>query len=100
MRKLYRAKHDLLLGELKDFERDFCVSGENAGLHVLLTDRRGRNEADLERAAYDQDVKVYGMGDFYMEKAKDIPATLILGYGGLSQEEIGEGISLLKKVWC
>lgn len=100
MRKLYRTKHDLLLGKLKDFERDFTVSGENAGLHVLLTDKRGRNEAALEKAACDLDVKVYGMGAFYMEETNDIPATMILGYGGLSQEEIMEGISLLKKVWC
>ncbi|MDE7247180.1 MAG: PLP-dependent aminotransferase family protein [Lachnospiraceae bacterium] len=100
MRKLYRTKHDLLLGELRDFEKDFNVSGENAGLHVLLTDMRGRSEEALERAAKEADVKVYGMGAFRMEEAQGMPATMILGYGGLSPEEIEEGISLLKKVWC
>lgn len=118
MRKLYRTKHDLLLGELRDFEKKFTLSGENAGLHVLLTDRRGRSEADLERAAAQADVKVYGMRAFYMEEGRaesggrteqaecgtdgetqDMPATMILGYGGLTVEEIGEGISALKKVW-
>lgn len=105
MRKLYRTKHDLLLGELRDFEKKFILSGENAGLHVLLTDRWGRSEADLERAAAQADVKVYGMRDFYMEEGgtdgetKDMPAAMILGYGGLTVEEIGEGISALKKVW-
>lgn len=100
MRKLYRTKHDLLLGELKDFERDFNVSGEHAGLHVLLTDKRGRSENALEQAAAEADVKVYGMGAFYMEKEQGMPATMILGYGGLMPEEIETGISLLKKVWC
>lgn len=100
MRKLYRVKHDLLLGELKDFEEYFTVSGENAGLHVLLTDRKGRSESVLEQAAAEADVKVYGMGAFYMEEVNDIPAIMILGYGGLSSEEIEEGISILKKVWC
>lgn len=100
MRKLYRTKHDFLLGELKDFERDFTVSGENAGLHVLLTDKRGRSEEALEKAAYDQDVKVYGMGAFRMKEETGVPATMILGYGGLSVEEIGAGTDILKKVWC
>lgn len=113
MRKLYRTKHDFLLGALKDFERDFTVTGENAGLHILLTDKRGRSEAFLEQAAAGEDVKVYGMGAFRMEEeqvrdsrrecagweAGDAPAAMILGYGGLTAEAIGEGISALKKVW-
>lgn len=105
MRKVYRAKHDLLLGELRGWEADFAVSGENAGLHVLLADKRGRDEESLVRAAEEADVKVYGMGAFRMQESglkaaeKKEPATLILGYGGLSETEIREGIEKLKKVW-
>lgn len=100
MRKLYRTKHDFLLGELREFERDFTLSGENAGLHVLLTDKRGRREAALEQAAAEADVKVYGMGAFRMEEEQTKgPAAMILGYGGLTQEAIREGILALKKVW-
>ena len=100
MRKRYRTKRDFLLGRLRDFEKDFTVSGENAGLHVLLKDKRGRSEEALEQAAAGEDVKVYGMGAFRMEEEQvKGPATMILGYGGLTTEEIGEGISALKKVW-
>lgn len=118
MRKLYRTKHDFLLGELKDFEKNFTLSGENAGLHVLLADRKGRSEEELEGAAAKADVKVYGMGAFCMEEeepkdsgrenqtkrkrdeaAQGTSATMILGYGGLTLEAIGEGILALKKVW-
>lgn len=116
MRKVYRVKHDLLLGELREWETDFAVSGENAGLHILLTDRRGRNEESLVKEAASADVKVYGMGAFLMTsdvqttdgltakrpEAGEIqtkPATLILGYGGLSSEEIREGMARLKKAW-
>lgn len=105
MRKVYRAKHDLLLGELKGWETDFAVSGENAGLHVLLADKRGRDEESLVRAAAEADVKVYGMKAFRMKEDSPptgetkVPATLILGYGGLSETEIREGIERLKKVW-
>lgn len=104
MRKVYRAKHDLLLGELKGWEADFAVSGENAGLHVLLADKRGRDEESLVRAAAEADVKVYGMDAFRMEEGsrteeKKAPATLILGYGSLAEAEIREGVERLKKVW-
>ncbi len=101
MRKLYRTKHDLLLDELKELEEDFSVSGENAGLHVLLTDKRGRSEEQLEHAAAVAEVKVYGLEAFRMEGTteKGDLATMILGYGGLSPEEITEGIGILKKVW-
>ncbi len=99
MRKRYRMKHDFLLGALKDFEGDFIVSGENAGLHVLLTDQRGRSEAALEQAARHVDVKVYGMGAFRMEEEQNTPAAMILGYGGLSMEELAEGMQRLKRCW-
>lgn len=102
MRKQYREKHDLMLSELKPFERAFHISGEGAGLHVLLTDRRERGEDELARAAAQADVRVYQMRDFRMdadEGGSDAAAMLILGYGGLSHEEIREGVARLKKVW-
>ncbi len=117
MRKVYRTKHDLLLGEVRGWEKDFAVSGENAGLHILLTDKRGRDEESLVRAAQKADVRVYGMSAFRMtvtgstekltnevkiaeeRKGKNSPATVILGYGSLSETEIREGIERLKKAW-
>ena len=108
MRKEYRMKHDLLLGELKAIEKDFAVSGGSAGLHVLLKDLRGRSEEILAQGAESEDVKVYCMSAFQMEesdmemiseKKQRSPATLILGYGGMSEEEIKEGIRRLKKIW-
>ena len=70
MRKQYREKHDLLLNELKPFEKDFRISGSNAGLHIIMTDRKGRAEEDLARKAADVDVKVYRMRDFRMEDSE------------------------------
>ena len=99
MRKQYREKHDLLLNELKPFERVFRITGSNAGLHIILTDRKGRAEEELARMAAEMDVKVYRMQDFRMEDAAARPAMLILGYGALTPEEIREGIALLKQVW-
>lgn len=110
MRKQYRIKHDILLNELKPFEQFFKISGGNAGLHILLTDRQDRSEEKLAALAKDAGIKVYCMGAFRMEEAEkqtqedgqkeSEPATMILGYGALSPEEIREGTAILKKVWC
>lgn len=110
MRKQYRIKHDILMNELKPFEHFFKISGGNAGLHILLTDRQDRSEEELAALARDAGIKVYCMGAFRMEEAEkqtqedgqkeSEPATMILGYGALSPEEIREGTAILKKVWC
>ena len=101
MRKQYRMKHDFLLNELKPFEKDFQISGGSAGLHILLTDTKDRSEEELATLAENNGVKVYCMGEFRLDKSEKEPepATMILGYGGLSMEEIREGIERLKKVW-
>lgn len=99
MRKRYREKHELILNALRSFERAFDISGSNAGLHVLLTDRQGRSEGELADAAAREGVRVYQMQDFRMEESTDAPAMLILGYGALTGEEICEGISILENVW-
>ena len=101
MRKIYREKHDLLLNELKDMEEIFQVSGEGAGLHILLDDKKGRKEKELLEVAAAAGVKAYGLSEAYIGEA--VPGRkenmVILGYAALSKEQIYEGAQMLKKVW-
>ena len=104
MRKLYKEKHEVLLEELKDFQKDFKLTGENAGLHVLLTDRKGRSEQELKAAAWQAKVKVYGMSEALVEnlaekEAAAWKATILLGFGGLTKDEIKKGMALLRQAW-
>ncbi|MCD7726599.1 MAG: PLP-dependent aminotransferase family protein [Clostridiales bacterium] len=101
MRKQYRMKHDFLLNELRPLEKRFRIGGDHAGLHILLTDQTGGKEEELAALAAKAGVKVYAMGSFRMENDREAsePATMILGYGGLTIEEIREGVELLKRVW-
>ncbi len=102
MRKIYREKHDYLLEALKPFEGAFRISGENAGLHVLLTSRKGIPEEELIEKAKAAGIRLYGMKDalFGTEgESSQYKNTILLGYGALSLEEIGEGIELLRKAW-
>lgn len=104
MRKIYKEKHELLLEELKPFLKDFVLSGENAGLHVLLTDKRGRREEALKESAARAGVRVYGISEALVEERKaeeeqEAAATMLLGFGGLTEEQIRTGIKLLGKAW-
>lgn len=110
MRKLYRLKHDTLLECLEPLLKDFILSGENAGLHLLLTDRRGRSEEALIEESGRAGVGVYGIRASALGEnaAGEISspavagrkkATIILGYGGLTQEQIRKGCSLLENAW-
>ncbi len=98
MRKLYRAKHELLLECLGGMRGDFRVSGENAGLHLLLTARNGMGERELVQRAAGRGVRVYGLSESMVEEAPD-SRTVLLGFGGLKSEEIREGVALLREAW-
>ncbi|MDD3368730.1 MAG: PLP-dependent aminotransferase family protein [Lachnospiraceae bacterium] len=103
MRKFYRCKHDCLLEELKPFRKNFKISGEDAGLHVILSDKTGRRtEEELLAGARTENIRLYGMSETLVEnsgKEKD-QAQVILGFGSLSEEQIQSGIRALKKAWA
>ena len=106
MRKRYRIRHELMVKCLEPFAEHFRLSGENAGLHLLLTATDGREEKMLIRLAAEEQVKVYGLSDSFFgldaeEENQFIkrPGTVLLGFGGLTEEQIREGTRRLKKAW-
>ncbi|MDD2971302.1 MAG: PLP-dependent aminotransferase family protein [Lachnospiraceae bacterium] len=100
MRKRYKAKHDLLLGALEPFEKRFRVTGENAGLHILLHAKDNSDEKILLQQAERAGVRVHGLTEAFIQRA-DRPekAVILLGYGGLSEKEIIAGIEKLREGW-
>lgn len=102
-RKIYREKHDLLLQELKPFQKKFKITGEHAGLHLLLTSKEKHlSERELIAQAKEVGVKVYALSDAMVgteNGAAKWGATVILGYGGMQKEQIIEGIAKLKQAW-
>lgn len=100
-RKIYREKHDILLQELKPLLKRFRISGEDAGLHLLLSLRdKSITEQELVEQAKESGVRVYAFSEArVVQGAEAGNPTVILGYGGLRKEEIMEGIAKLKQVW-
>ena len=98
MRKIYRAKHDLLLQELEPFGGEFTVSGEHGGLHLLLTARGDMEEKELLDRAKKRGVRVYGISDSCVE-AVEGHATVLLGFGAMNGKELKAGVEKLKEAW-
>lgn len=100
MRKCYRTKHDALLEALRPLQEHFKVSGEHAGLHILLEAKEPVSEQALTLAARKRGVAVYGLKGYEVDEQKEPrPATILLGFGGLSTEEIREGVGRLYEAW-
>lgn len=98
MRKIYKEKHDLLLTQLKPFARKFKISGENAGLHLVLTAKGKSTEEELIQTAKERGLRVYGLSEAALTKIES-PATILLGFGGLTKEQIIDGCEILKEIW-
>ena len=97
MRAVYKSRHDVLLDGLKEIP-DIEVSGENAGVHLLVRFRNGKTEAEACAQAKQAGIHVYGLSDYYVRE-KEETYTVILGYANLKEDAIREAVGLLKEVW-
>lgn len=110
MRGIYRGRHDTLLAELKGRSWVKRIWGENAGLHILVEILSEKTETQIIREAGKAGIRVYGLGeysiqergthisgkpDFFREARNPI---LLLGYAGLTEEEIRQGVQKLEEV--
>lgn len=99
MRAVYKARHDLLMEGLLEFSDKFDISGENAGIHVLLRSKEKISEGKLIEEAKKYKVKVYPMSENEIADNSKEHNTVILGYANLDEEQIRKGLLNLKKAW-
>lgn len=101
MRGIYRGRHDFLIGELKKRSWVLSVSGDHAGLHVLVEADTGCSEWKICERAAAQGVKVSGLGEYALTKdgggGRNHPV-LLLGYGSLTEQEIQMGLTVLDSI--
>ncbi len=98
-RALYKSRHDTLLGCLKKMQDRCKISGENAGVHLLL-DFQGRfTEDELIGRAAKEGIKVYGLSEYYTKEEKNKSGTILLGYANMSEEKIIAAAKILEKIW-
>lgn len=98
MRRIYRSRHDVLLTMLKGRPWVKAVYGENAGLHVLVEVKTEKSEETVIEKAMAQGVRVYGLREYSIHQNLERQSeslVLLLGYGGLTEEQIKKGVEIL-----
>jgi GntR family transcriptional regulator / MocR family aminotransferase len=97
MRRVYAARREAIVDTLsRTFEAELRVVPSTAGLHVAAVACHASVErmAEVARRAADLDVAVQELAWF----AHDVPSTpgLVLGYGSIAEDQIGEGLRRLR----
>lgn len=97
---LNRKKYELLLQVLQEEMGDrVLVHRQSAGVHILLEFANGENQDVMVKRAAESGILVPPTRQYWShpEKAKD--NLVLLGFGGLSENEIVAGVKLLSRVW-
>ena len=99
MRAIYKSKHDFMLAELKKYSWVREIMGENSGLHLLVEVDTELSEQQVIEACAKQQIRVYGLSEYYISQnpKREYPI-LLLGYGGLTEEQIADGLQMIDGV--
>lgn len=102
-RAMYKNRHDVLIEALKPLLERCQISGEHAGVHLLLTFPEGYSEEELVLRAKKESIKVYGMSEYCIGRRKGAEkgerATILLGYANLTEDKIKEAAAQLIRCW-
>lgn len=98
LRRLYGRKREVLVDAVERYLKDRVeYSVFAAGLHVMLIGDAGMDEARLVADAASLGVRIYAGAQYHLEQPA--PPSVLLGFSGLDEEEIVEGVRRLALVW-
>lgn len=99
MRAVYKAKHDLIVNEFKKMKEICTIEGENAGLHLLIKFINGMSEEMVVNKFREAKIKVYPLSQYYIEQNHSISATILLGFGSMSEKEVKKAVAKINKIF-
>lgn len=99
-RTLYKHRKEYFVHLLKEKFRlgSYEIHGENLGLHFILEIRNDKTEQELIQLAASAGIQVIGLSSYYIDGNPEYPS-LVIGYSGLSEQDMDDVVSRLKKVW-
>ena len=98
-RAMYKSRHDVLIDALRPLLKICQISGEHAGVHILLTFSKEYSEEHLLNSAKAEGIKVYGLSEYRIQTTKEERATVLLGYANLSETKIKKAADRLINCW-
>ena len=101
MRLYYRNRRQTLVEALSPLRSVTEILGEPAGHHLTIRVSNGMDEAELVASAEEKGIRVYPVSPYFLG---DVPpeyrGTVLLGFGGLSDDEIQSGVQALTEAWA
>ncbi|OPA73749.1 transcriptional regulator [Paenibacillus selenitireducens] len=100
MRQLYKRKHDLVIHACDQyFQGRAVLSGRDAGFHMILQVHHHKSAEELVMIAESVDIRITPMSFTWWDHPDPHALEFMIGFGGIPEERIEEGIKLLSEVW-
>ena len=98
MRKIYKRKLQTLTEALVPYTPSISFSGDEAGMHIIVTVHTDKSEQALTEVARKANIRLYGLNSYRTVPVTGEPSFLI-GFGGLSVDSITDAVDSLMTVW-
>lgn len=100
MRKIYKRKLEIVTKTIAKFNPIVTISGEQAGMHIVLTIHAPKKEEELVLLAKQAGIRVYGLHEYLTAEvtSREEPK-IVLGFGGINVEDIETSINTLMQAW-
>lgn len=100
MRKLYRTRCQELILQLSMFGDQLQISGEGAGLFLVVQLQNGLTENQMCQRAKEKGIQVYPISPYFNGPVpKQHQSKVLLGFGAINQTQIQQGVELLYQAW-
>ncbi len=99
MRKIYRKKHEKLTRIFETYYPDITITGDQAGMHILISVPLSKSENQLKQIAAKDHIAIYPVSDYLLSPIDYKYPTFLLGFGGIPLDQIEKGIHQLMHCW-
>ncbi len=100
MRVYYRNRRQCLLDALSPLRDQLDILGAPAGHHLTLNVKNGMTEQELVASAEKRAIRVYPVSPYFLGNVPErCKSTILLGFGGLTDQAIKVGAAALVSAW-
>lgn len=99
MRLIYKNRRDTFIKSMAPLANRMSIEGHEAGMHLLLHFHDNTSEKTLVDQAAKHSVAVYPLSDYYFDSCPKETNTVIVGYGGYSEDNLVAVANKLVVAW-
>lgn len=99
MRKIYRKKHEKLTQIFKTYYPNVIITGDQAGMHILISVPLSKSEDQLKQIAEKNNIVIYPVSDYLLKPIEYQYPTFLFGFGSIPIDQIEKGIHQLMQCW-